>query len=129
MSKSRLLIEEHGTRYSTKVEVDTFGNPPGIPKDSYLQHKLMVPISWALDEEHRSWGIKSLRPVVPDQEVELVYLESTDDDDIEHIINWKIENADVKFSSEGELSSIQILPVTLEVDFNKKKSIVIFQIS
>lgn len=131
MSKAKTLIKqyEQDDKYRTSVLVSIFGKPPGL-KDVHLEHNAKVVISWNLLEERREWGIKGISPMITDQEIELVFIESTEDEDIEHSFTWHIKDADISFESSDSLaSSLQILPTTLEIDFNNKKSTVIFQIS
>lgn len=131
MSKARLLIEKHEAddSYKTSVEIETFGNPKGLPKDVHLSHNAKVVIKWIMDEEHKSWGISSLRPSIPNQAVELTYIESTEDEDIDHSFIWEVRDAQYSFSTDAEIKSLQVLPITLEIDFIKNSTNIIFQVS
>ena len=133
MSRAKTVLEQHGDSYLTKVTVDIFGKPPKVSKDVYLEHDFTVEVSWNLEEDHRDWGIKSLMPIVPDQEIDLLFKEPTEDEDIEHIINYKMRDVQVRFEVSKEKflfwPSLQIIPDRLEIDFNKNRSTLYFSIS
>lgn len=132
---ANLLEAGSKEKYRTDVEVELYhsgGLPPDVPKGSYLDHNQKVTIEWEMTVEARDWGIKGMSPMVPaGQEIELRFEEPTDDEDIEHKVKWKLNEveATLQFSTEHEPLSLQILPISLHVDFSDNTAEVIFQVS
>lgn len=131
MSKLTTLIDlMEDESFTSDVLVDTFGKPSSLPKDVFLQHNLKVNIDWIMDEEKRSWGYKSLMPIVRDQTIKLIFLEATDNEDIEHNLDFDIKDCKVSFDfSDASGSSIQILPTSIELHLENGESEIKFSVT
>jgi hypothetical protein len=109
--------------YTTEVAVDLYGEEHSVKNEK-------VKIKWTLEEEHRSWGLKSMMPVVADQEIEITLVDSSGEEDVESKKTIQLKDVEVEFSMPEEpKGSISLAPATLEVDVKRGKATVVFQIA
>ena len=97
--------------FITEVEVDYWGAGP--LKDAKLSP---VRVSWRLSREERSWGVKSLLPSVPDQDV-IFHFESYGDDAqvTTGEVSFRLSDVRVEFEFGDDVSSLGLYPVRLEI--------------
>jgi hypothetical protein len=119
ISESAILTEQVHT-YVTEVEID-LSSADLTPKQRKVQLK------WQLDEDHRSWGLKSLGPVVLSQKITLA-VENNEEEESELVL--EIENPEIELQCTLDLGmSISLIPISLDYDPKTKKSVVVFQLS
>ncbi len=105
-----LFINEEENLFVTQVDLTLGGHElaeMGLEKsyedvDSVTTKK--IDIKWNCELEYRSWGIKSIIVVVPDQDISFAYDKIIDDEgntkEIEHTVklaNIKLGDSDYKF--------------------------------
>lgn len=112
-----------------KVDIGTIGYLEGVSKDWYLSSSSTAYIKWSLDIHHRRWGIDGMTPDIPEQTIGLIYMEPTDDDEIEHFVEYTIKNWEFEFESFETITSLMIIPIRIEINFKKNVSTLVFQIS
>ena len=81
-------------------------------------------VKWSADIEMRSWGIKSVIPVVHNVSGTITAEYMGDDDDIEDDIIFDSDKDGFKIESEVEWSDGTLVPNNVEIDFATKKIIV-----
>jgi hypothetical protein len=110
--------------YVTEIASEIYG------EELSQKHNEKIKIQWTLEEEHRSWGVKSMMPVVPDQEIEITLVDSSGEEDVELKKTILLKDVEVEFSMPEEpKGSISLAPATLEVDVKRGKATVVFQIA
>lgn len=131
MSKVQSLTQllEADDQFSTDVEVEIYGEPAGLPKESYLQHNQKVSIKWQATPSYKSWGMANMYPIVHEQSVSLIFDEPTEGEDKEHEVKIELKDVKTEIVAAGSISSLQFAPIRLEIDLNKNISTVVFQVS
>lgn len=117
------LTEQTDDSFIAEVDIEIYGS------DLREKYNQKVSVKYQLDFEMRSWGMKSLLPIVPDQEISVILVEEKEDEEIE--IEKKIEIKDVSVDIRcGDIrGSIGLLPVSLEIHMDRKKATLNFEIS
>lgn len=115
---------------SAMVDVESVGHPEGVPANSQLAHDTKVTLKFTLTQDTRSYGIKSLVPVIPDQEISLKFVEQTEDEDVEHELKVMLKGIEHEFRAGSELGQgLSIAPSLLDIDFKTMKSKLVFWVS
>lgn len=124
MGAINLRNEDH---FTTEVEVDSYQLEElfGLNGEQDAIIKILdVDITWRVDLDVRSWGIKDIVAIVPDQAVELEFEAEVYDEKEDDLILREgskavfLKNIEVKFESELTVGS-SIAPKTLEYDNGK----------
>ena len=89
--------------FTTEVDVEVLNMPKGIPDTAELVTKIMD-LNWRLYIDTREWGVKSLSVFVPDQEIELDFID-VEDNDKEYTATIKISDPDIEMDFKMELGS------------------------
>lgn len=126
INKSNLLknmLEDSQIKFTTdKVELELYQG------EDYISSK--ADLNWSVDFEYRSWGIKGIYPIVPNQKLHFTYEVETEDSYEDKDMDVEITDVQTKFETpyHEDIISMQVLPVKIEID-KKGKVTVIFQIS
>lgn len=124
------LTEASDSKYSAEVGVESVGHPEGAPANSQLAHGTQVMIKFGLEQDTRSYGIKSILPIIPDQEVSLKFVEQTEDEDVEHELKVTLKDIEHEFLAASDLGhGLSITPHSLDIDFKTMKSKIVFWVS
>ena len=125
MIKNQLLKEDLDNRYrkTVEVEIDNYGILFKGKEIDYITPP-QIELSFLIDQEHRSWGVKSITLYAikgPDSiDVDVSYYISEDDSETETIsipLNWDLLETDDR-EGEGVITIGDILQIRLRNDEN-----------
>lgn len=127
-------IVEQADFYITDVEFESYGEPKELldkiaPENISPVYRQTVKLKWDIDIQGRNSGIEGISLIVPKQELEVKFEESTDDGDIVHFVKIIIEDPKITIEPSDEVKFLSIYPQEVKYDFKKNKSEIIFGIS
>lgn len=117
----RKLVED-SNNYRTEVDVDVEGLESGWMADG------KVSVTWSLEMDARSWGVKDIVPVILSVEgsVETTFTGDAEDQTKELPISWQAGDPAFTVDTEFNITGSAVFPKSVNVDLRRKRMTVAF---